>query len=151
MPSYQPVAEGRAQADRLRPLNIVRRPASPRVICPDPTPEQLARLDRERSRYGDAADGLARIKGVLYPDGVMIIESRIYTSGKPWRRQTVKPDGSVFRTAIRHDGYPSSWTVVRGATGRKPMGKRNLPERTASLLIRGKITAAEASERGWDY
>jgi hypothetical protein len=146
---YQTVAEGRAQADRLRPLNIVRRPASPCVICPDPSPEQMVRLNQARRRYGEG--GLERIKGVIYSDGLMVIEFRIYKSGKPWRRQSIKRNGKVLFTAIRRDGYPSSWTVVRGANGRKPVGKRNLPERIADLLIRGKITAAEAAERGWNY
>lgn len=151
----QTVAEGRAQADRLRPLNIVRRPASPRVVCPEPTAAQLDRLARVRSAYGDQQDGIERIKGVIYPDGFMIIESRIYKSGKPWRRVAVKPDGRVFRTATRHDqayGYRGgAWTVVRGLTGRKPLAKRNLPERTANALLRGRISAEDAAGSGWDY
>jgi hypothetical protein len=151
----QTVAEGRAQADRLRPLNIVRRPASPRIVCPDPTAAQMDRLARVRSAYGSEQDGIERIKGVIYPDGLMIIESRIYKTGKPWRRVAVKRDGKVFRTATRHDqgyGYRGgSWTVVRGLTGRKPLAKRNLPERIATGLLRGLITVEEAAERGWDY
>lgn len=151
----QTVAEGRAQADRLRPMNVVRRPASPRIVCPDPTAAQLDRLARVRSAYGDPQDGIERIKGVIYPDGLMIIESRIYKTGVPWRRVAVKPDGRVFRTATRHDqayGYRGgSWTVVRGLTGRKPLAKRNLPERIAIGLLRGTVSVEDAAARGWDY
>jgi hypothetical protein len=144
----QPVAAGREQADRLRPLNIVRRPASPRVVCPEPSPEQMTVLNKERSRYGD---GLEHIKGVIYPNGLMVIEFRIYKSSKPYMRRSISRAGKALFTAHNNDSvWSRSWTVTRGAKGRKPVGKRNLPERIAMGVITGRITPAEAAERGWN-
>jgi hypothetical protein len=151
MTEFQPVADGRAQANRLRPLGVKRGIASPRYVIPDPTPAQLDRLARERRAYSDPADALRRVRGVVYPDGQMIIEFRIYNASPPYRRQAVRPDGRVSRTATRNYGYPRTWRVVRGATGRKPLAKDHLPERIALGLLRETLTIEEAADRGWSF
>lgn len=148
--SYQSVAEGRAQADRLRPLGIVRAPASPRVICPDPSPEQMAVLERERNRFRDYAD---HVKGVIHPNGVMILEWRIYKSSRPWMLRSLRRDGKAMFTANEHDGWYTtrSWTVTRGERGRKPVGKRYLPQRIVRGVLLGRLNPSEAAEYGWDH
>ena len=152
---YQSVAKGRAQADMLRPLGITRSTASPRVVIPNPTHEQLLVIARERSHYGDQERALRTIRGVIHPNGVMIIEWRLYPSSRPFMFRSIRPNGKALYTARVNDGgfwSARSWTVVRGVNGRKPVGKQYLIPSAGLGLLLGNITPEEASSstRGWD-
>lgn len=131
MTTYHSVAEGRAQAARLRPLGVVRQPASPRVACPDPTPQQLARLERERARGPHA-------RGVIYPEGPMVIEVRLYEKARPVSIQAVQSNGRVTFTAYRDGRY---WRVLRGQRGKVVARSGN--DYKARLVVRGRLAPEE--------
>jgi hypothetical protein len=134
------VAEGRAQAARLRPLGITRSALSPRVVIPDPTPEQLKVLERNRRRHDDPA----KDRGVMYPNGTLIIEERIYAKSKPWRRTAYAPSGRALWTAIRN--YPDrSWDVIRGRCGKTVL--EGVRDYEARIVLSGRATPEEIKER----
>jgi hypothetical protein len=138
----QPVAAGRLQADRLRPLGVVRGSASPTLVIPDPTPEQLVFLKREQLRRD-------HVRGRIMPDGTMRVEYRIYAASAPDRIEQLTPAGRVSMTMRRSWEWDTrnsrrAWEVCRGRRGKVLV--RGLRQYYAALVMTGRLTPEQASE-----